>query len=176
METLRELSVEDFDQDLHAAKYRGEIDAHPEAFNRLFALLNDYDNEHRLASAEIHGFPALAGVVRLIEADPAIMCVLKADQDGRRFRQAVGVAVRLKMEKIGWAATGMKGTVRGSSYFTRAERYIKESPLDNDDYKARALAAMDSINQVEDLEEQEQTYREIKEALAATRRAEGRPF
>ena len=48
MGTLRELSVKDFDHDLHAAKYRGEIDAHPEAFNRLFTLLNDYDNEHRL--------------------------------------------------------------------------------------------------------------------------------
>lgn len=176
MGTLRELSVEDFDQDLHASKYRGEIDAHPEAFNRLFALLNDYDNEHRLASAEIHGFPALAGVVRLIEADPTIARVLPADQDGQCFRQAVGVAVRLKMEKIGWAATGRKGIVRGSTYFTKAERFIKEPPLDGDEYKARALAALDVISNVGDAEEQEQTYRDIKEALAATRHAEGRSF
>lgn len=174
MRTLRELSTQDFDRDLHASKYQREIDAHPEAFNRLFALLNDYDNEHRLASAEIHGFPALAGVVRLIEADPAIARVLQADQDGRCFRQAVGVAVRLKMEKIGWAATGRKGFVRGSTYFTKAERFVKEPPLNGDEYKARALAAMDTISNIGDAEEQEQTHREIKEALAATRRAEGR--
>lgn len=35
---------------------------------------------------------------------------------------------------------------------------------------------MDAIAEIGDAEEQEQTYREIKEALAATRRAEGRPF
>lgn len=174
MGTLRELSTKDFDHDLHAAKYRGDIDAHSEAFNRLFALLNDYDNEHRLASAEIHGFPALAGVVRLIEADPAIARALENDQDGQRFCQAVGVAIRLKMEKIGWAAVGMNGIIRGSSYFTEAERFIKEPPLDGDEYKVRALAATDAISKIGDVEEQEQTYREIKEALAATRHAEGR--
>ena len=176
MRILRELSAEDFDRDPHAAKYQGEINAHPEAFNRLFALLNDHANEHQLTSAESYGFPALSGVVRLIEADPSILHVLEAGQDGHRFRQAVGVAIRLKMEKIGWAATGMKGTVQGSSYFTKAERFIKEPPLDGDEYKARALAAMDAIAEIGDAEEQEQTYREIKEALAATRRAEGRPF
>lgn len=176
MGIFRELSAEDFDRDPHAAKYRGEIDAHPEAFNRLFALLNDHANEHQLASAEIHGFPALSGVARFIEADPAIVRVLEDGQDGCRFRQAVGVAIKLKMEKIGWAATGMKGIVRGSCYFTKAERFVKEPPLDGEEYKARALAAMDAIAEIGDAEEQEQTYREIKEALAATRRAEGRPF
>ena len=176
MRTLRDLSTKDFDQDPHAAKYRGEIDAHPEAFNRLFALLNDRSNEHQMTSAEIHGFPALSGVVRLIEADPSILHVLEAGQDGYRFRQAVGVAVRLKMEKIGWAKTEKKGIVRGSCYFTKAERYVKEPPLNGDEYKARALAAMDAIAEIGNAEEQEQTYREIKEALAATRRAEGRPF
>ena len=176
MGILRELSAEDFDRDPHAAKYRGEIDAHPEAFNRLFALLNDHANEHHLASAENYGFPALSGVTCFIEADPAIVRVLESSRDGCRFRQAVGVAIKLKMEKIGWAATGMKGIVRGSNYFTKAERFVKEPPLDGDEYKARALAAMDALAEIGDAEEQEQTYREIKEALAATRRAEGRPF
>lgn len=176
MGIFRELSTEDFDRDPHAAKYRGEIDAHPEAFNRLFALLNDHANEHQLTSAESYGFPALSGVARFIEADPAIVRVLEASQDECRFRQAVGVAIKLKMEKIGWAATGMTGIVRGSCYFTKAERFVKEPPLDGEEYKARALAAMDAIAEIGDAEEQEQTYREIKEALAATRRAEGRPF
>ena len=115
-------------------------------------------------------------MVRFIEADPAIVRVLEAEQDGRRFCQAVGVAIKLKMEKIGWAATGMKGIIRGSNYFTKAERFVKEPPLDGDEYKARALAVLDAIAEIGDAEEQEQTYHEIKEALAATRRAEGRPF
>lgn len=176
MGTLRELRTKDFDQDMHAAKYRGDIDAHSEAFNRLFVLLNDDANEHRLTSAETHGFPALAGVVRLIEADLTIARVLEKDQEGRRFRQAVEVAVRLKMEKIGWAATGTKGIIRGSTYFIEAERFVKEPPPDGDEYTARALAALDAISNIGDAEEQEQTYRDIKEALAATRHAEGRPF
>ena len=91
--------------DPHAAKYRGEIDAHPEAFTRLFALLNDRANEH-----------------------------------------------------------------------PKAERYVKEPPSNSDEFKARALASLDDIAKIGDADEQEQTYREIKEALTATRRAEGRPF
>lgn len=172
----RELSAEDFDRDPHAAKYRGEIDAHPEAFTRLFALLNDHTNEHRLTGAEIHGFPALSGVVRFIEADPAIVRVLEASQDGHRFRQAVGIAIRLKMKKIGWTKAGKKGIVNGSCYFTKAERYIKEPPLDKEEYKVRALAALEAITKIGDEHEREQTGRELMEALAATRREEGRPF
>ena len=172
----RELSAEDFDRDPHAAKYRGEIDAHPEAFNRLFALLNDHANEHQLTGAEIYGFPALSGVARFIEADPVIVRVLEASQDGCRFRQAVGIAIRLKMEKIGWTKAGKKGIVNGSCYFTKAERYIKEPPLDKEAYKVRALAALEAITKIGDEHEREQTGRELMEALAATRREEGRPF
>lgn len=133
MGILRELSAEDFDRDPHAAKYRGEIDAHPEAFNRLFALLNDYDNKHHLTGAEIYGFPALSGVVRFIETDPAIVRVLEAGQDGCRFRQAVKVAIRLKMEKIGWTKRERKALSMGlatslrPSAISRSHRLIRKS-------------------------------------------------
>lgn len=176
MGTLREISAEDFDRDPHAAKYRGEIDAHPEAFNRLFALLNDHTNEHRLTGAESYGFPALSGVARFIEAEPAIVRVLEAGQDECRFRQAIKIAIRLKMKKIGWTKAGKKGAVNGSCYFTKAERYIKEPPLDKEEYKVRALAALEAITKIGDEHEREQTGRELMEALAATRREEGRPF
>ena len=169
----RELGVDDFNRDSHAAKYRGEIDARPEAFDRLFGLLNDPANEQRLADAEMLGLPALTGVVRFIEADPTIARALETG--GNRFRQTVGVMIRLKMEQLGWQKTGRKRTVRGSRFFTKAERYVKES-LSDQDHAKRALEALEAVARIGDERERERTGRELMEALAATRRAEDRVF
>lgn len=170
---FREISAEDFYRDPQDAKRRDQLEAHPDAFDRLFALLNDPANEQRLVDAEMLGLPALAGVVRLVEDDPVIARVLEAG--GKRFHQTVGVAVKLKMEKLGWQKAGRKGTVRGSRHFTKAERYTNETTPDND-HKARALKALETVGQIGDKEERAQTGRELMEALAATRQAEGRPF
>ena len=170
---FREISADDFYRDPNDAKRRDQLEAHPDAFDRLFALLNDPANEQRLVDAERHGLPALAGVVRLVEDDPVIARVLETGE--KRFHQTVGVAVKLKMEKLGWQKAGRKGTVRGSRHFTKAERYINEPTPDND-HKARALKALETVSQIGDEEERAQTGRELMEALAATRRAEGRPF
>lgn len=170
---FREISADDFYRDPNDAKRRDQLEAHPDAFDRLFALLNDPANEQRLVDAERHGLPALAGVVRLVEDDPVIARVLETG--GKRFHQTVGVAVKLKMEKLGWQKAGRKGTVRGSRHFTKAERYINEPTPDND-HKVRALKALETVSQIGDEEERAQTGRELMEALAATRRAEGRPF
>lgn len=170
---FRKISADDFYRDPNDAKRRDQLEAHPDAFDRLFALLNDPANEQRLVDAEMHGWPALAGVVRLVEDDPVIARVLETG--GKRFHQTVGVAVKLKMEKLGWQKAGRKGTVRGSRHFTKAERYINEPTPDND-HKARALKALETVSQIGDEEERAQTGRELMEALAATRRAEGRPF
>lgn len=170
---FRKISADDFYRDPNDAKRRDQLEAHPDAFDRLFALLNDPANEQRLVDAEMHGLPALAGVVRLVEDDPVIARVLETG--GKRFHQTVGVAVKLKMEKLGWQKAGRKGTVRGSRHFTKAERYINEPTPDND-HKARALKALETVSQIGDEEERAQTGRELMEALAATRQAEGRPF
>ena len=170
---FRKISADDFYRDPNDAKRRDQLEAHPDAFDRLFALLNDPANEQRLVDAEMHGLPALAGVVRLVEDDPVIARVLETG--GKRFHQTVGVAVKLKMEKLGWQKAGRKGTVRGSRHFTKAERYINEPTPDNN-HKARALKALETVSQIGDEEERAQTGRELMEALAATRRAEGRPF
>ena len=97
----QEIGVDDFSRDPHAAKYQGELQAHPDAFDRLFELLNDPANEQRLVDAEMLGLPALTGIVRFIEADFVIAHALKSDQGVNRFRQTVGVAIRLKMGKLG---------------------------------------------------------------------------
>ena len=172
---IRELGVDDFARDPHAAKYRDELEARPDAFKQLFALMNDPANEQRLVDAEMLGLPALAGIARFVEADPVIARALEPDQGGNRFRQTVGVAVRLKMELMGWQKTGRKGTVRGSRFFTKAERYVKES-LSDQDHAKRALEALEAVARIGDERERERTGRELMEALAETRRAEGRVF
>ena len=169
------MGIDDFKRDSHAAKYVIELDCRSEVADRLFGLLNEPANEQRLVDAEMLGMPALAGVVRFLEGDPAIGEVLDTDPASLRFRQAIGVAIKLKMAKLGWRTTGTKGAVRGSRHFTKAERYAQEE-LDDDAYRERALAAMERVRNIGSKREQEETGRYLMEALAETRRAEGRPF
>jgi len=167
------LTREDFDTDTHAAKYRSTLDGHSIATGRLIEILNEPANEQRLIDAEIDGRPALAGVVRAVEGDDAIREILETGLAGHRFRQAVGVAVRLKMERLGWATTGTKGSVRGAGHFKKAERY---APRRNTDETARARAALDAVLRIGDEDERDRTGRQLMTALADTRRREGRPF
>jgi hypothetical protein len=117
------LSLERFAQDPHAATYVAELRRRRQATEQLFTILNDAANEQRLQDAESLGKPALAGVVRFLESEPAIEAVLLEGDGSRRFRQAVGVAVRLKMQELGWSTSGRKGSVSGASHFKKAERY-----------------------------------------------------
>ncbi|MDP8222846.1 MAG: hypothetical protein P9L99_05750 [Candidatus Lernaella stagnicola] len=111
------------------------------------------DRVRRMAEAELdHDRPALAGVIRELEAQPQVGAFLAGvdAHETRRFRQAVGVAVRIIMEKIGWSKTGRKGSLgkrervtvptsqpgayrnyQGvSTWFTRAERYVLPESAD----------------------------------------------
>lgn len=168
------LTREDFDTDTHAAKYRSTLDGHSIATGRLIEILNEPANEQRLIDAEIDGRPALAGVVRAVEGDDAIREILETGLAGHRFRQAVGVAVRLKMERLGWATTGTKGSVRGARHFKKAERYARRAT--DVDESARARAALDAVLRIGDEDERDRTGRQLTTALADTRRREGRPF
>lgn len=171
----RELSAADFLEDFHAAKYRDEFARHPEALLRLLSILNEPENEGRLADAEMHGLPALCGVTRFIEADPIIMRVLADSEASLRLRQTIGVAVKLKMAKLGWRPAGRKGTVKGSRHFTRSEHYAAVDAM-RDDPSSRALAALDAVAAIGSAQEREETSRLLMEALAASRLTEGRPF
>lgn len=119
-------------------------------FDELLEFLNDENRQRRMEEAEMHhDRPALAGVVRELESQPAIDRFLATAHPRRtkRFRQAVGVLVRIIMEGRGWRKTGRKGSlgVRArtesptksagarhntgglSLWFLRAERYEPES-------------------------------------------------
>ena len=97
--------------------------------------------------------------------------------------------MKLKMAKLGWRATGRKGAVKGAAYFTKAERYIADAAAPAsaapaspdpavlaDSPASRALSALDTVAAIGNIDEREQTGRHLLEALAATRRSEGRPF
>ncbi len=123
----------------------------------------------------MHDLPALSGVVRLLESDDAIEPVLASGPRGHRFRQTVGVAIRLKMEKLGWNSSGRKGVVRGARYFTKAER-CTPGPDTNRSYTDEAFATLSALEQIGDDDERRDTGEYLMNALAETRAAEGRVF
>lgn len=107
----------------------------------VLAFFDDESRQQRMEDSELHhDRPPLAGVVRELESLPSVDRLL-GDENvalGKRFRQAIGVMVRIIMEGRGWAKTGRKGSLgvrpaddgsRGHNtgglafWFLRAERY-----------------------------------------------------
>lgn len=97
-------------------------------FEYVLAFFENKDRERRmLESEQHHRRPPLAGVVREFEGDERIKKLYErlAAKQAVRFRQAVGVVVRLVMVKNGWNQTGLRGSLTGlSKWFSRTERYI----------------------------------------------------
>lgn len=85
-----------------------------QVFDVVLAFFNDTDRQRRMEESELHhNRPPLAGVVRELEADATIDRFLANESPGRskRLRQAVGVVVRMIMERRGWQKTGKKGSL-----------------------------------------------------------------
>ena len=112
------------------------------SFMAALVFFNDDNRQRRMEESEIHHDRApLAGVVRELESVPAINRFLGRIHPRRsqRFRQAIGVLIRIIMERRGWQKTGKKGSlgVRNAAaagqprhntgglafWFIRAERY-----------------------------------------------------
>ena len=117
----------------------------------------------------------------------------------RRFRQAVGVVVRMVMEQLGWERTGQKGhlgrrvkvaagtTTPGASYnvegspshwFNRAEHYRPDRLLawsENDQrrYVARALRGLEAVRHIGTEQEKQETLEYLKQALGPRHFSEG---
>jgi hypothetical protein len=117
-------------------------------FEAVLDFFSDEGRQRRMEESEIHhDRPPLAGVVRELESLPTVDKFLATSSAGRtkRLRQAIGVTVRMVMEKLGWVKTGKKGSlgVRISAessgkttktrhntgglayWFLRAERYTR---------------------------------------------------
>ncbi len=117
-------------------------------FDAVLEFFNHESRQRRMEESEIHhDRPPLAGVVRELEAQPRVDAFLKTihPQRSKRLRQAIGVLVRIIMERRGWQKTGRKGSlgVRAASqdgvanhnsgglalWFIRAERYDQKEGM-----------------------------------------------
>jgi len=111
-------------------------------FNAVLEFFCDADRQRRMEESELHHDRSpLAGFMRELESQSAIDRFLAKVHDRRstRFRQAIGVLVRIIMEQRGWRKTGRKGSLgvraAGASkmpshntgglaiWFVRTERY-----------------------------------------------------
>jgi hypothetical protein len=133
-----------FLEDRQGAKFADVVNDPEQPFDSVLAFFNDADRQRRMEETELHHNRApLAGVVRELESQPDIDRFLTGVHARRstRLRQAIGVLVRMIMERRGWQKTGKKGSlgVRAAQttgtpshntgglafWFIRAERYVR---------------------------------------------------
>lgn len=131
-----------FLEDRQGIKFADVVNDPEQPFDSVLTFFDDADRQRRMEESELHHDRApLAGVVRELESLPDVDRFL-AGVDLRRstrLRQAIGVLVRMIMERRGWQKTGKKGSlgVRAAEakatpahnsgglafWFVRAERY-----------------------------------------------------
>ena len=136
------ITRENFLDDAQGKTFRDVLDDPQQPFDAVLDFFQDANRQRRMEESELHHDRApLAGVVRELEATPEIDRFLGEArvQRNTRFRQAIGVLVRMIMERRGWKKTGRKGSlgtrVKGVAgkpahnsgglafWFIRAERY-----------------------------------------------------
>ena len=113
MPTVR-LTRNDFLEDRQGKTFADVVNDSQQPFAEVLAFFRDADRQRRMEESELHhDRPPLAGVVRELESQPAIDRFLAGVQARRnaRFRQAIGVLVRMIMERRGWQKTGRKGSL-----------------------------------------------------------------
>ena len=101
------------------------LDDPEQPFDEVLDFFNDAERQRRMEEAEVHhDRPALAGVVRELEMQPAVDDFLASKDPPRtkRLRQAVGVLVRIIMEQRGWKKTGKKGSLGVRVHVTKGTR------------------------------------------------------
>ena len=102
--------AQQFGQDHQGRRFADVMVDERVEFAAILAFFDDPDRQRRMVeSEEHHDRPALAGVVRELEDRPDVHQFFLS-HDGHtttRFRQAVGVVVRIVMENHGWRTTGL---------------------------------------------------------------------
>ena len=136
------ISRKEFLNDRQGRTFADVLNSPEQPFDDVLVFFSDEGRQRRMEESEIHhDRTPMAGVVREFESLPAIHQFLLGihAQRTQRFRQAIGVLVRIIMERRGWKKTGKKGSlgVRAESsatspahntgglafWFVRAERY-----------------------------------------------------
>jgi hypothetical protein len=83
-------------------------------FEEVLEFFSRDDRQRRMEEAEIHHDRApLAGIVRELESQSTVEEFFATQHPRRvkRLRQAIGVLVRMIMERRGWRKTGRKGSL-----------------------------------------------------------------
>jgi hypothetical protein len=142
MATNVKITREEFLSDRQGRTFADVLNDPTQPFDEALEFFNCADRQLRMEESEIHHDRApMAGVVRELESLPGINRFLGKAQGRRnqRLRQAIGVLVRIIMERRGWKKTGKKGSLGVRSkrvpgtpnhntgglafWFLRAERY-----------------------------------------------------
>jgi hypothetical protein len=162
------ITRDDFANDRQGRTFADVWEEAEQPFAELLEFFAYEDRQRRMEEAEIHhDRPALGGVVRELESHPLIHEFLATAEPrlAKRFRQSVGVLVRIIMESRGWRKTGRKGSlgVRTNTtpkvsatnaphnsgglafWFLRAERYEPESGFPFMTVKERCAAWEESL-------------------------------
>jgi len=136
------ITREDYLKDKQGRTFADVLNSAEQPFDEVLEFFNDEGRQRRMEESEIHHDRApMAGVIREFESLPVIHQFLSEihAQRTQRLRQAIGVLVRIIMERRGWKKTGRKGSlgVRAESsanspahntgglafWFVRTERY-----------------------------------------------------
>ena len=147
---MARLTMREFLSDKQGSRFTDVVEDPRLGFQAVLDFFNESARQTRMEDSEMHhDRPALAGVVRELENTEPFMSFFQRHDchTTRRVRQAIGVIVRMLMEKRGWQKTGRKGslgqrasvrprtTTPGayhntsglSWWFTRSERYEKKN-------------------------------------------------
>lgn len=124
------ITVQEFEQDEQGRRYQDVLSRpiNRAALEAALGIMSRPNALRRMQEAEtIHDRPALAGVVRDIEADPDFDKAFHAGRinETNRLKMAVGVGAKIIMERAHWRKTGRKGFLRAiANRFVSAERYV----------------------------------------------------
>jgi hypothetical protein len=178
------ITLEEFLRDRQGRTFADVANSQP--FEEVIQFFSDADRQRRMEEAEIHHDRApLSGVVRELESLTSINQFLGSvqAQKNQRLRQAIGVLIRMIMERRGWKKTGKKGSlgVRSSRsaelpahnngglafWFLRAERYENQE-------RNKFLSVRERYQVLEaNISRRERARRTAKHLLASERRSKG---
>ena len=108
------MSRDVFLEDPQGKTFVDVVNDREQPFDKVFEFFDDANRQRRMEESELHHDRSpLAGVVRELESQHAIDRFLAGAHARRntRFRQAIGVLVRIIMERRGWQKTGRKGSL-----------------------------------------------------------------
>ncbi len=150
------ITLQDFLDDKQGKTFADVARDAKQTFEEVLRFFSNEDRQRRMEESELHHDRApLAGVVRELEVQPVINRFLASfhPRKSQRLRQAIGVVVRMIMERRGWQKTGKKGSlgIRGDAkpntprhntgglafWFIRAERYELQSGMPFESVRAR---------------------------------------